>query len=396
MNNYIEKIPKNALIIANLVLLLFVLTIFSTAFWTKENKTVYSTDNMLVMNTASKLALECSRGDKEKCYKSGFKQLIDSYNFSFAEQTLYTLQDIDEGTKSCHILSHYISRETVKKSPKDWQDLLDKVNVSACGSGFLHGVLEAHLGDNPNTSFSGKLSDEVCNRGEDSYRKRMCTHFMGHFFIVNTLDNVDEAVPVCDDVVPELKFDCLNGLFMEHNQRIALNDHSLMPLPAYTPEYAKDLEKICQKYTGVPSKACWTEMAEVYAKTFGYDAKTIYNKCYKTANADDAQSCYFKGVVVLATYPYNVTQKKLTDICRVYSDESTYKSCTENLISSLMHYSPKFTSRGILLCSNINKYKEWCFNELGNQLSHFVLSADERLVLCSTAPENYKNLCAKK
>ena len=394
MKNYIELIPEKSLIIANKIVFLLIIVVLIYPFISLGNKKIYNSKEWTVTESARKLANNCQNKNREECYKIGFNKLIKSYNFSFAEQTLYALQDIDEGTKSCHVLAHYLSRTAVKKSPNNWKYLLDNVNVNACGSGFLHGVLEAHIGDNPKTEFSGQLSNEVCNRGDDSYRKRMCTHFMGHFFVVNTLDDVDKALPSCNDVVQELKFDCLNGLFMEHNQKIALEDHGLYPLPNYTPAYAKELENVCLKYKNIEAAACWTEMAEVYAKTFGYNAKTIFDKCYALAlNTNDKRSCYFKGVVILATYPYNVTKDKLVDICKFYNKDNEYKSCTTNLISSLLHYSPKYTSRGIDLCSSIKRNNEWCFGELGNQLSTFVPIIEERQSLCASTPENYRRLC---
>jgi hypothetical protein len=394
----IKLVPQKALIAANLMVLILVVIVFSGmhlgTIGNHDNK-IYSFNDPQVKTSAEKLNQACIQQDKNKCYAPEFKTLIYQYNFSFAEQTLYALQDLDESAKSCHILAHYIAREAVRKSPKDWLTLLDSVNVNTCGSGFLHGVLESHLGDDPTTKFNGQLSDSVCDRGNDEYRKRMCTHFMGHFFLVDTNDNIEQALPNCDEVVARLKFDCLDGLFMEHNQRIALNDHQLADLPTYTPDYAQGLQKICDKYKDVQSIACWTELAEVYAKTFGYEAKTIYERCHEAPSIQAAQNCYFKGVVILATYPYDVTKERLTSICQFYKDQQTFMTCTSNLIASLLHYSPKFTSRGLDYCSNISNYTDACFKELGKQLSQFVPSLADRLALCALADPKYKNLCAK-
>jgi hypothetical protein len=398
ITNVIAHLPNKALIGANLAVLILVIIVLSDTplAGINNDKKNYNFNDPLIKQTAERLAQLCTQQDKDKCYSPEFKKLINQYNFSFAEQTLYAMQDIDEGAKSCHILAHFIAREATKKSPKDWQSLLDSVNVNTCGSGFLHGVLESHLGDDPATKFDGQLSNNICDRGDDDYRKRMCTHFMGHFFLVDTNDDVDKAVPKCGEVVDRLKFDCLDGLFMEHNQRIALNDHQLADLPTYTPDYAASLQKVCDKYEGVQSVACWTEMAEVYAKTFGYEAELIYDKCNAAPSKESAERCYFKGVVLLATYPYNVTKDKLVSICQFYyDDEQTFMTCGNNLISSLLHYSPKFTDRGVDFCSGISKYNDWCFRELGNQLNQFVSSPADRLVFCSSADEKYKNLCAK-
>lgn len=388
------KNTQGLIILANILVLTAIIFVLVRSHGGSDK--IYSAKSPEIQETAQMLAKNCANQDQELCYEDAFKSLINDYNFSFAEQTLFALQDVDPMTKSCHILSHFISRHAVRKNPGDWLTLMDQVDVNACGSGFLHGVLESHLGDDPDTEFNAALSEEMCNRGTEDYRKRMCTHFMGHFFIINTNDDVAKAVPFCDGVSEGLKFDCLDGLFMEHNQKIALTDHGLAPAPTYTPEYAKSLEDVCKKYSGIQAGACHTELAEVYAKTFGYDAQAIYSNCYKTPNKELAQNCYFKGQTVLSTYPMDLTAKQLTDICKFYKDEAGAKSCLSNVISSLMYYSPKFTARGLLLCESIPAHNDWCVTELGNKLASIVPSPAERLAFCESAKnEKSRNLCAK-
>lgn len=379
---------------ANIAFILLVIFIFI------RSKSNYS--NRVVMNQSTGIAQEiynyCSKNQDPECYKNSLKKVIDDQDFYSSVKVLYALQDIDPQTKSCHVIAHAMSHEAVIKEPDKWLSLLDGVDVNACGSGFLHGVLEAHLGDKADTKFTGELSEEICNRGNDDYRKRMCTHFMGHFFIVNNNDHVELAVPYCDDVSKSLKFDCLDGLFMEHNQRIALEDHGLAELPDYTPEYVDSLEKVCKKYSGIQAEACWTEMAEIYAKTFGYNADVIYNHCYAQGDIRYAKNCYGKGQTVLSTYPLDMTTKQLTDICKFYNkDEYGNKNCIHNVIHSLLYYSPKYTSRGMIFCQNIPKYNDWCVAQLGERLRQIVPSLEERLSLCVDAKDkNYRNICAQK
>lgn len=395
LQTLIDKIPHKSLIILNQIIFVLIIGVLLYPYFINTTKKIYTGNEWIIKKSAIDLAENCKLKKSEDCYKNGFEVLIKKYNFSFAEKTLYALQDIDEGTKSCHVLAHYLSRTAVQKTPDDWKYLLDNVNVNTCGSGFLHGVLEAHLGDNPRTEFSGALSNEVCDRGDDQYRKRMCTHFMGHFFVIETFDDVEKSVPYCNDVVSSLRFDCLDGVFMEHNQKIALEDHGMASLPTYTPQYATELENTCLKFKGQESTACWTEMAEVYAKTFGYNAKIIHDKCY-IGPTEGARSCYFKAAVALATYPYNVSAKDLTDICVFYKDQKNYEACTHAIISALLYYSPKYTSRGIALCSNSFGKEKWCFTHLGEELSKFVADIKERENLCASSPEEYKNLCVHK
>jgi len=346
---------------------------------------------------AEQIAHSCAIKRSESCYTDELVLLVKKENFALAEQTLLALQDIDPSTKSCHVVAHYMGREALKKNPSKWLALADTVDVLACGSGFLHGVLEGHLSASPGITLTSALSQEVCDRGADSYRKRMCTHFMGHFFVVDTSGKLDEAFPQCQGVNPALRFDCFDGMFMEDHQKIALTEHNILPAPEYTPAYAKSLEKSCGRYQGDKNIACWVEMAEVYAKTYGYDAKTIYNQCNDNASTDSArQSCYSKGIVILATFPYDVSAKQLTAICEPFALQGgKFEGCASQLISSLMYYSAKFTTRGITFCAGApSEHKRPCFRELGRQLASLVPSREERVTLCESAPEEVKGLCA--
>lgn len=326
---------------------------------------------------------------KESCYGEEFEKIVKDKDFDFAKDTLFSMQDLDPVTKSCHTLAHYIGRYAVEKNPEGWSGLFDRVDVNACGSGFLHGVLEAHLEEN-HLEISGKMSDDICLNGEDEMRKRMCTHLMGHIFIVHTEDNVEKSASICNTVNEKYKFDCFNGLFMEHNQKIALADHGITELPQYTPEYAKKQAGVCVKYKGPAGSACATEMAEVYAKTFGYEAETLYNKCKEGLLEDAYKNCYSKAVTVLSTYPYERTTKQLTDICKYYETESEYKGCVNNLLESLLSYSPKFTDRGLAFCENIENHGDFCLLTLGKKLEHKIQNPEERVFYCKNA-KNIKN-----
>lgn len=341
--------------------------------------------------TAQKMAKKCTQ-DKMTCYKTELSALTKEKGFAYAEKTLYALQDIDPFTKSCHTIAHYMARQALT-NPDKFLDLVDSINVSACGSGFLHGVLEAKLSFDPSVQIDSKMADEICNRGSDDYRKRMCEHFMGHLFLVDKNGSIAQALPTCEGVLPQYTFDCYDGLFMEDHQKLALAEHQIAPEPQYTPQYLTTLQNNCLKYSSVLANACWTEIAEVAAKTYNYDPQKIYKACMIPQDSQSQTACYNKGGTVIVTYPIEVATAKLVAICQPYGDLPRYQSCTSNLIASLMYYSPKFTTRAIQICSNISSSNNWCFGEIGRQLKQFVQNPSERQTLCQTSPVKYKSLC---
>lgn len=365
----------------------------------RQDRSGWRADDPRIISEARRVKERCSKNGGLECYKKELSFRVAKHGFSYGEQALYALQDIDPATKSCHTIAHFMAREAVRRNPSDWALLVDTINVQACGSGFLHGVLEAHVANNPGLEINSDFADEICTRGNDAYRQRMCAHFMGHVFLLEREGDVVKALPQCGGVTPRLQFDCYDGLFMEDHQKLALVEHGFSSDPILGDAYVERMEKNCLKYQGQLSDACWTEMAEMYAKTYGYEPKVIYDRCYNHAPTDSArQSCYFKGIVVVGTYPLEPSSKKLLGICAPYEYEKNqgqYQSCASALFAALFYYSPKFVSRGINFCARVpQSLREWCFGELGRQLAQFVASPTERTALCQETPEPYKKMCS--
>lgn len=223
----------------------------------------------------------------------------------------------------------------------------------------------------------------------------MCVHFMGHVFILNAYGELAEALPLCQSIKNEWQFDCYDGIFMEDHQKLILSDHGIMPIPPMTPEYVQGLVKKCNEYDGIMGSACWTEMAEIYAHTYGYQPDIIFKGCSNAKSAQFAKNCYLKGVIAMSTYYTFNTPETLVSLCSYYGkDPNTYAECTYNLLSSLMYYSPKFAPRGIMLCLNIQEqYQPQCYGYLSERLKTLVVNRSERSQLCSTMPDVYKAAC---
>jgi len=393
-----QRIPTAVIVLVNIALgIAFV----GAAVWAFDIRLPSFTTALAeseIVPTARAFAAECNTRNvpnKEECYIKTFGDLIKRAGFPSAEKVLFALQDIDEMTKSCHVLAHQMGRAALQQDPTRWKELAEAVNVQACGSGFLHGVLEAHVGDDPDFVMDAAFANEVCNKGTDPYRDRMCSHFMGHVALLENEGNVPGGLPICDGVIPQLRFDCYNGLYMEDHQKLALAEHEVAELPKYTPEYAAELEAGCNAYDGERRRACWTEMAEIYAKVWNYEAEKIHAGCLRAPDDGSRRMCEGKAGVILITYPLERTPQQLTAACA--PDEKNadqYRSCTSALISALMYYSPKFTSRGVLLCSSIpEEHRDWCFGDLGRQLANIVPDAAARAEYCASAEGNERQLC---
>mgnify|MGYP001599694720 CR=1 FL=1 len=347
---------------------------------------------------ARKIANVClaTEGDREKCYKEKFTQLLRDKDIFFAQKTLYAIQNIDPKLRHCHVISHEISKAATRQNPSKWRELMERVDVDTCGAGFLHGILEAHTGDEPNFKIDANFINETCYKGQKNFKERTCSHILGHLILLDTEGKIEPALPICGAIDSSFQLDCYNGIFMEESFKLALAEHGFADIPVRDRERMERQQERCFKYGGTPAVACWTDMAEIFVEYYNYDPVKGYELCNKAPFEAARNHCYLKAVILMAVSPRFDTKEQLLKACSFYTnDENVYKRCTSFIISSLMHYSPKFADRGVKLCSNIaDAYGAYCFEELGNKLKMNVSEKGERERLCRGTPEKYKSLCA--
>lgn len=384
---------------------IFITLAIGVAFYVGANfnTIMYKNDKVnLTQEKAIKLATSiketCSNpngNEKQDCYKIELRKVVRTYGIANGEFILLALQDKDDFAKSCHVLAHNMASEAYRRNPDDFYKLIESVNVNACGSGFLHGVLEAYTTINPDVPIDGTFANNICGQGNNEYKKRTCVHFVGHVFLVNAFGDLEEALALCKGIRQQWQFNCYDGVFMEDHQKLILSEHGMFPLPKLDEEYFDKIEGFCLKTEGIMAKACWTEMAEMYAHAYGYTPDIIFKNCSKAQTDEFDRDCYSKGVIAMAIYPGFDTPKKLTSLCAYYiKNQTLYNSCSEVLLSSLIYNSPKFTSRGISLCSSVPQYyAQQCFEKLGQRLKDTIPNKNSRSQFCELIPETYRSKC---
>lgn len=351
-----------------------------------------------IHSVSSQVAKDCStQRDRQDCYKIKLSLVTKKYGMATGEAILYSLQDYDDTSKGCHIIAHYMSNEAYNRSPWEFYRLLDTANVNACGSGFLHGILEAYTQDHSEIEINGTFADKLCSRSAERYRQNMCIHFLGHIFLLNAYGNLEEALPFCEQVRKEWQYDCYDGIFMEDDQKLILSEHGIMELPVLNDDYVTKLEKRCLSYSGDKGKACWVEMAETYAHTYGYHPDIVYARCRKAQTDEYRRGCYLKGVIAMAVYPTFGKPSSLAQLCSYYKNNNKdYGSCVYSLTSALMYYSPKFISRGESFCATVpSSFKGACYGQLTTLLKDLVKDPNERMLLCKVVSEEYRKSCVE-
>lgn len=335
---------------------------------------------------------------REDCYKQNFDALVNTHDFRYGQDAVYAIQDFDPNLRHCHVLSHHVANSALRKSPKDWKKLLSEADVNTCGAGFFHGVIEARVQDNPDFEINPSSIGKICDDDKLVYKERTCYHIMGHLVLFSNQGDVEKSLPICAQITEtDRSRQCYTGLFMEDSFKTILSLHGLGEVGARDKSRMERQTLRCLKSRGVPAEGCWMDLAEIFQEYYKNEAKYVYKSCNTALEQEARRQCYLKAVILMVISPYFDSKERLTSVCQPYENNpADYKHCTYQIINSLTIYSPKFTTRAITLCSNLNlNYQSDCFGYLGSKLKTMVPSKDERLTYCKGTPIRYQNLCVE-
>lgn len=353
---------------------------------------------------ANRLIDTCfSQKDRWGCYQEKLKELTRKTSFSFAVDTLNAAQEIDPVLRDCHVLAHYISQEAARQNPEQWKDLLlNQIDVNACGTGYLHGVIETYVGDNAGKNIDAPLLNEICALFGDEFKIQACAHLFAHLLVLYHDGEIKKPLEECGELdIPaaagyreRLLLECYIGVFMEKHQKNVLADHGIADKPEITDAYVAELERGCKQYGGLKGEACWHEMGEIYSKLYKYkNPQKVYDSCGRAPSVKEAEQCSSKAIVPLTLYWERDTAEELKEVCAPYNSlPQKYEYCLHYMISTLMHYTVKYADRGVLVCENaLEPHRPGCFRHLAQLLNRF--ASGEKDNYCRLFPKEYQPLC---
>lgn len=353
-----------------------------------------------IEDLSSAITAECTRvngQERSDCYKEKMSELAEKTGLLTSEEVLKSLQDKDEYIKTCHLVGHYIGKNSYERAPRDFWKLIELVNTNICASGIMHGIIEGYIGDNPEIELGGEFANLVCSVGTYQYKQNECVHIMGHMILLSTYGDFNEALPLCSTVKKNWLFYCYNGFFMEDHQKLMLSDHGIQPRPEFNEEYIDALEEKCRVYDKdkIIGRACWTEMAEIYIRVYGYSIEKVYQNCQAAKEAEFIRACYLKGVIALSVAPTFSTPDVLATLCKYYAKGTeNYAQCTNDLISANLFNSFKSVKKVTAFCAKEEeKYRGRCYQTIADRLKQLVSKESERAIHCRELPEQYQSRC---
>lgn len=156
---------------------------------------------------------ELSSKDYEKIRDKYVNLLIQQDPRIALEQLREDVKNDNLLSRSCHILTHELGRESYKKYQDFAQSM--KYQDEICNSGYMHGIIEEYFSTSKDIFASLK---NVCSQYRaESFIGWECFHGVGHGVMYYTSNNLPKSVELCESFKDKSKIlFCVNGVFMEN------------------------------------------------------------------------------------------------------------------------------------------------------------------------------------
>ncbi|MBI4239924.1 hypothetical protein HY620_02970 [Candidatus Uhrbacteria bacterium] len=248
-----------------------------------------------------------------------FSLLVDIANPRIALDVLRRSSKNDTRIlRSCHELVHGIGHAAYAKY-KSAQTALQFHN-DMCGSGYLHGVLEAALGSSHSIL---KDAHALCVSGDAK-----CYHGIGHGFMYFTDNDLPKSLAYCSAYKKEsARKRCSEGVFMENFS----SDQLLHPIRHLN---SADPFALCRKQKKRYKDTCYF-YAPRYVITLHKDAATLLKQCSKEGGYRD--TCMIG--MGSALMKKNIDDPTYVERLCAQAQKTEQKYCIQGMVSYyIVHY----------------------------------------------------------
>ncbi len=342
-----------------------------------------------VESTALEIHKECA-SEGLSCFEKGLSETTKEHGFQFGMAVLSSLQKLDPQTTACHDIAHVISLAALEKDHTNWKKLLASVSPEACLGGFMHGLLEGAARYEPDFQLSGATVDDLCPIYPSSQGRAGCAHIFGHLFLVEQEANVTNSIQLCDSVQLKESIECYTGIFMEYMEQKNMLTHGLVnKRRVMDAGFVKELETMCESFSGRVKHACWGEMGFVYVSVYHQNPSPVYSKCMSLETEDIKDSCYWKGAAMIAVNTEN--REYIYNICSPYIDSPKMDTCTTRVVNALLQATSQNILKAADFCTNSgNQDTKPCFKFLYSNSDTKELSR-----VCKSKTSEIKQLCSQ-
>lgn len=308
---------------------------------------------------------ELTSCDKEKqnCQSSVAKRLMDRFTLEQIFLALEENKSDPEINNICHGITHYLGAIEYQRT-KDIPHVYNSCK-HVCYEGCFHGATEAYFMDKKiplldvNDKDLLKEIPNVCGRRErhesvDFYAS--CLHGLGHAIMFALLNELPQALKVCDVLsTEEERNGCYGGVFMENTQAEYNKDHPssyidsenlLFPCSILEEKYLE----ICYRYQ---ASHIIRRQSTLYP-----DFNLVIRFC-NSIPEDYHAACINHGSGHMTGYPLDA--EGLKDMCNLILAEEDKKECIKGVTSRLLQQNLGKTMNSERFCEALdNPYRDFC------------------------------------
>ncbi|MBP9757333.1 MAG: hypothetical protein KBD06_01920 [Candidatus Pacebacteria bacterium] len=238
--------------------------------------------------------------DHSPCYEAEVAQLYPTFSVPQIFDVIREIRAEDPSYQFCHVLAHKVGERVVAEDPDRWVDAIPLNPPSGyCSNGFIHGVVGGRfraevLSDETLKTFMHDFK-RACEPRDDWHPsdldKAICYHGMGHLYDFITNADLDRALGLCAETVPnEFRRVCVEGVFMQIFQPLEPDDFALIEQMKVKP--TKDtVRQFCASYKDAEYVgACLRESWPMYQGML--DGTGAVEYCAGQPNAEHEDRCY--------------------------------------------------------------------------------------------------------
>lgn len=305
--------------------------------------------------------------DNYRCYLEFF----ENYNSSTTLQKSFSLlsllmRDYPEFTPYCHQMTHGMGHSEFEKNNNNLDlSLLEFSkgnffkNISTCGSGYYHGLVEQAVKGITDKEELAKYFKKTC--GESIFKdvdKGDCIHGLGHAVMAQT-ESVEDSLYVCDQTVGDEynRFNCYTGIFM-------------------------------QMYISFPVEA-------LISKTeTGKNIKYDFPICDSLISDLAKRACYFEQSLGFTSFLENKTDYgQAIKLCQNISDPTLKLACVKNFsIRSFIDVGYTNIEKMCLQNTNTKAERVYCVSSYAHRLALSITGGKKDQVYQKIAFDICKNL----
>lgn len=240
-------------------------------------------------------------------------------------------------TGDTHLLGHEVGEMLYSQHGIDGLRQCSRSFLMAC----YHGLVIRAVGTE-GERYLGTIF-EICR--SDHNLLSQCAHAVGHGLLAWTGYDLPKTLTMCTQVSEEVRYNCLDGVFMEHVY------HAFQPRSVLTDASLNNPHDVCLSLESGYQRACYANQPPYWFALYGGDLKRVGTACGELADSTNRESCD-DGYARLTYTMANGDPDKAYGFCQVLGESRT-DACHLSMVLASSSYRRDSAHFAKTMCASI-------------------------------------------